>query len=200
MPLRDRHVRLRAALVLVPLFRQKQPPIERAARLISRGVDRDADLAVGDLPECAAVLPRHPDRLAAGLRKAGVVDDPRLWLDRRAQLPRQTPPHRLPLPRALVDELLQALLVPVRQPSRHRFDRLPLPVQHQPAQIDLAPAALIAPRQRRQHLLRERDQPPPHTRQLRRPHQLTTRGIVSSHDDDTVVAAFAAAPADPAST
>ncbi len=36
---------------------------------------------------------------------ATVVDDPRLRHDRRAQPPRQPRPHRLPLPRTLIDEV-----------------------------------------------------------------------------------------------
>src|SRR3712207_7836457 len=37
----------------------------------------DRDLAIVLLTELAAILTRHPDRVTALLRKAGVVDDPR---------------------------------------------------------------------------------------------------------------------------
>ena len=36
----------------------------------------DRHLAVGPLAELTAILARHPDRVAAFLRKPGVVDDP----------------------------------------------------------------------------------------------------------------------------
>ena len=59
--------------------------------------------------------------------------------------------HRHRVPGALVDELLQRLLqrvgirvrVTAGQPGGHRLDRLAPAVQQQPAQVAVAPAALI---------------------------------------------------------
>jgi hypothetical protein len=69
-----------------------------------------------------------------------------------AQAHRQALAHRLPGPGALVDELLQALLVSVGEPRRHGLDRLAPAVEHQAARVGLAPATLIAGWQRAQHL------------------------------------------------
>jgi len=38
---------------------------------------RDGHLTIVLLAELSAILPRHADRMAALLRKSGVVDDPR---------------------------------------------------------------------------------------------------------------------------
>src|SRR5439155_24470460 len=100
-------------------------------------------LAVTDLAERARVLARDADRVATELRETGVVDDPRLRLDHSRQDLRQPLPHRLPRPRALVEKLLQALLIAILEPRRHRLNRLPLPVQQQPAHVALAPTPLI---------------------------------------------------------
>ena len=68
---------------------------------------------------------------------------------------RQALPHRRLIPGRLVDELLQALLVAVGQAGGHRLDRLAAAVEHQAAQVDLAPAALVLALHRLEHLLGE---------------------------------------------
>src|SRR5439155_17480769 len=109
------------------------------------------------------------DRVYAELREARIVEHPRLRSDLLAHPHRQPPKHRLPPPRRLIHELLQTLLIPVGEPRSHRLDALTPPIQHQPTQIHLTPPPLISPRQRRQHLLGEIDQPTPHPRKLTRP-------------------------------
>src|SRR5450830_2118488 len=49
----------------------------------------------------------------------------------------------------------EALLVAAFEARRHGLDRLAAPVEHQAAQVGLAPAALVAARQRAEHLRRE---------------------------------------------
>ena len=164
-------LRLRAPLqvevaVLVPLLRNEQPPIKRTRRFITRRVDRHPDLTVTDLPQRAAVLAGNTDRHLSELRKARVVDHPRLRRQLPAHPPRQRTPHRDRIPRRLVHELLQTLFIPVRQPPGHRLDRLALAIQHQPAHIHLTPTPLILPAHRLEHLRGELHQPPAHPRQL----------------------------------
>ena len=91
---------------------------------------------------------RHTWRETPILRQAGVIDHPPLRTDLPAHPQRQPPPDRLIAPRRIGDELLQPLLIPVRQPGRHRLDRLTPPLQQQPANILLALRALITTRQR----------------------------------------------------
>ena len=81
------------------------------------GRHRQADrhLAVVLLAQLAAILPRHADRVAALLGKAGVVDDPRLdrfvtrdgWQDTFAH----TAQHRLIGPRRLGHKVQQRLVL-----------------------------------------------------------------------------------------
>src|SRR5512139_3855637 len=166
-------------LVVVPRLRQKHPPIQRARRGVASGVDRHPDLAVVHAPQRPRVLATDPHRKAALLRESRVVDDPRLRLKLGHHPPRQVPAHHPLIPRRLVDELLQALLIAIRQPGRHRLDRLALAIKHQSAQIDAAPLALLGAHQRTlEHLARERLQPPTYLRQalLRKPrHRRHTR-------------------------
>ena len=116
----------------------------------------------------AAVLARDPHRVAAELWKAGVVDDPGGGLELLGHPAGEALSNRAPVPRRLVDELLQALLVAILEPSRHRLDRLAPAVEHQPAHVDLAPAALILARHRLKHLRGEVDEPAPDPRELPR--------------------------------
>jgi hypothetical protein len=92
---------------------------------------RQADryLAVVLFAELATILTRHPDRVTAFLRKAGVVDDPGFdraatFDDRQGQLlyPAENPLLR---PRRVGDEMQQRLVLG-RDPGRrrHRRDRL----------------------------------------------------------------------------
>lgn len=144
--------------IFIPLGGHEQSPVDRTGGLRGGGGDRDADLAVADLAQGAAVLAGDADRFVAELGEAGVVDHPGIGTDLDVHPQRQVPAHRLGPPRRLVDELLQALLVAVLQAVRHRLDRLALAVEHQPPQVDLSPAALIIARHRLEHLLCELDQ------------------------------------------
>jgi len=164
----------------IPALGQEQPPVDRAARLIGSGMDRDPDLAVGHLAQGARVLPGDPDRGGAVLGEAGVVDHPGVRIQHRRHLLRQPLADRPPVPGALADELLQRLLVAVRQPLGHGLDRLALAVQHQPTQVDLTPAALIGARQRLEHGLGEADQALAHPGKLGRGHRVLTSTLPSS--------------------
>src|SRR5215208_4993881 len=89
----------------------------------------DRDLAIVLLAELAATLTRHPDRVMAFLRKAGVVDDPGLdraaaFDDRQGQL-LDSAEHPLVRPRRVSDEMQQRLVLG-RDPGRRRYgcDRL----------------------------------------------------------------------------
>src|SRR5690349_17494608 len=59
-----------------PFQRQIQAPGDRQAHRMIGQRQADRNLTVVLLAELAAILMRHPDRMAAFLRKAGVVDDP----------------------------------------------------------------------------------------------------------------------------
>src|SRR5665647_2171130 len=72
----------------------------------------------------------------------------------------------------------EALLVAVREARRHGLDRLAAPVEHQAAQVGLAPAALVAARQRGEHLRREGDQLAARLGKLCRPHELRVLRMV----------------------
>ncbi|HQG55067.1 MAG TPA: hypothetical protein PLT83_06225 [Thermoleophilia bacterium] len=138
-------VRLGAALgILIPCLRQEEAPVERTAAAFRGGRERDPDLATPHLAQGARVLARDADRAAPRLEEAGVVDD---HDERRDHAPRQALSDRLPLPGALVHELLKALLVAVGQAHRHGLDRLATPVEHETAQVGLTPATLVASRQ-----------------------------------------------------
>jgi hypothetical protein len=145
-------MRLAAPLgIVIPGLRQKQPPVQRAGGLIGHRMDRHADLAVGDLAQRPAVLRGDPHRVAAELGKAGVIDHPGIGGQGGGHALGEPAAHRHGVPGGLVDELLQRLLQRVRvglgvtagQAGGHRFDGLALAVQKQPAQVALAPAALI---------------------------------------------------------
>src|SRR6266545_4881269 len=99
-----------------------------------------------------ATLPSAPQYwVATELGEGSVVDDPRGRLDGRGHALSESAAHRRRVPRALVDKLLQRLLqrigvgggVATGQPGGHGLDRLALAVQQQPAQVGLAPAALV---------------------------------------------------------
>jgi hypothetical protein len=164
----------------IPALGQKQPPVDRAARLIGGGMDRDPDLAVGHLAQGARVLAGDPDRGGAVLGEAGIIDNPGVWIQHRRHLLRQPLADRPPVPGALAEELLQRLLVAVRQPGGHGLDRLAPPLQHQPTQIALTPAALIGARQRFEHLGGEGDQALARPGQLGRGHRVLTSTLPSS--------------------
>jgi hypothetical protein len=85
--------------VVIPAGGEEQPPVQRAGGLLAGRVDRDAQLAVGDLAERAAVLALHPDRVAAVLGEAGIVDDPDGRVDHPAHPLGQAAADRSPVPR-----------------------------------------------------------------------------------------------------
>ena len=89
-----------------------------------QGVHRHADLTIPDLSQRPRVLAGDPDRHLPELRKPRVIDHPHLRRQLTAHPPRQRATHRRHIPRRLIDELLQTLLITVSQPSRHRLDRL----------------------------------------------------------------------------
>ncbi len=124
-----RHAGLRTARrVRGPRFRQIQPIGHRQAGMRVGNRKRDCDLAIVLLAELTTILSGYTDRMAALLRKAGIVDDP--GLDRpTAQDHRQ---HHLPhfgqhlliRPATLADKVQQRLML--RRGSlrrRHRSDR-----------------------------------------------------------------------------
>jgi len=101
---------------------------------------------------------RNPGREAAVLRQPGVINDPPLRLDLCRHPHSQPAPDGHVVPRRVGDEVLQPLLVAIRQPGRHRLDRLTPPLQQQAADVLLTLRTLITPMQRPIHLGRELDQ------------------------------------------
>ena len=93
----------------------------------------------------------HAHRVLALLNEAGVIDDQRAGVAKRAADPL---PHRFPddlvFPVALVDELLKRLNVillrPVdgAQPLGHRLDALPLTVEQKTTKVRYAPELPLA--------------------------------------------------------
>ena len=111
-----------------------------------------AGLAGGHLAQRPAPLPRHADRLRPLLGEIAAVHDQHAGL-RVAErvrhhllVPRQ---HPRGVPRALPDELLQHLHVPVGQRQRQRLDGLALQVKQLPLQVAQGPPALLRAREGR---------------------------------------------------
>jgi hypothetical protein len=127
-------------------------------------MERDRHLAVGRLAERPAVLPRYPDRVAALLREARVVehDHPVRRGQRRGHPSAVGGQDWGRVPGALVDELLQVLLVAARHPPAQRLDRLALTIQQQPVEVDPPLAELVAAREQRPELERVGVQPLEH--------------------------------------
>ena len=137
-------MRLAAACrVARPFLRQVKPIAHRQAGLAVGKRQRDRRLAVVLLAQLAAILPRHPDRVLALLRKAGVVDDPSLDraspLDRRQHQLAHLGQHPLVRPGSLADKMQQRLMLRRRsgrcRHRRHRLDALALARHHQPAAV-----------------------------------------------------------------
>ncbi len=86
---------------------------------------RHGHLAIGDLAQRAAVLPRDADRVGARLRKARLVEDQNAGARRRHRP--QPLPQDLGVPRGMRDEVLEGLigrrLADPRQHRRHRLAR-----------------------------------------------------------------------------
>ncbi len=98
--------------------------MQRAGSGIGRGVDADRDLTVGPFAQGPAILRGHSDRHPAVLRHRHVVDLPGRRLDQRQHALSEPPWHGHRIPFRLVHELLQVLLVAVRQPRSHGLDGL----------------------------------------------------------------------------
>src|SRR5450830_491833 len=92
----------------------------------------------------------------------------------------------------------EALLIAVRKARRQRLDRLAAPVEHQAAQVGLAPAALVVARQRGEHLRREGDQVAARLGKLRRLHELRVLRMVPSRSTRCSTTGFAASGLGPA--
>lgn len=139
-------------------------------------------LAAGDLACGAGVLPRHACRGVTVLEEAGVIDDQCGWPDGLFHLPREPGPHVCRVPGAGGDEVREGLPVAVpAEPGRHRLDRLALSLQQQPPQIHPAPPALIRPRERLEHILREVLQITPDRSQLLRRHNRSSGHATGNH-------------------
>ena len=148
-----RHPRRRAARRIVnPCLRQIQLPREREARRVGAQVHTHRDLTVRRLPERAAILARHADRLVPLLGETGFVNDQyRLRQQPVEHQRRERRLQRRPRPRTLIDKLPQRLDVAARHALRDRCDRLALAVEQEPANIFArVHLPLAAPEQRRQ--------------------------------------------------
>ncbi len=66
------------------------------------------DLAVGHLPRRAGVLASHTHRCVTGLEIAGVIEHPRLRVDRRVHRVRQPFAYRYRIPRLFVTKWFNA--------------------------------------------------------------------------------------------
>jgi hypothetical protein len=83
--------------------------------------------------------------MTALLGKSRVIHHPRgLWFQLGGHPFAQPLPDRIPLPRALSDELLQGLHIAIGQTSGQRLDRFPLAIQQQSTDIHSGPMAALA--------------------------------------------------------
>src|SRR5262249_25305003 len=140
--------RIQAATVAAPLLGQVQLGIEGEDLLRGRVLEGDGDLAVTHLAQGAAVLAGDADGGLPPLWGASCVQHPRAaGADGSEHAARQAVADGAVLPGALVDELLQGLLV-VAGPAvdnaealGQRLDALAVAVEEQAAEVDLGPAA-----------------------------------------------------------
>jgi hypothetical protein len=114
-------------------------------------VDRRGDLAIGLLPQGAAILPLDADGMLPLLGEAGVVEDedPFGAGEGSSQVLAIAPDEHFVVPGALVDELLEGLLgildVQVRWESDtagEGLDALTFAVLEQPLEINATPEGL----------------------------------------------------------
>lgn len=156
-----------ASRILAPLLGQIQPPTHRVAQLGLPPMQTHCHLAVGDLPQRAAVLSRGTDRMFARLRKRRLVDHPAHRL-----MTVLTQPLRQPLlnlrhgPRTLVQKLVQRLLVGAREPRRHGLHRFTVSIQEQALHVNPGPVPPLAASDRLDQIFQKLAQPPLHPRQL----------------------------------
>ena len=114
-----------AKRVIDPILWQIQPVGDGQAALMGGHGQTYRHLAVVLLAQLAAILPGHTNRVAALLRKAGVVDDPGLdrfvARDRRQHALAHTAQHRLIRPGCLRHKMQQRLVL--RRGSLRRSHR-----------------------------------------------------------------------------
>src|ERR1019366_4811402 len=123
-------------------------------------------LTVGDFAQRATILAGHTDGMAALLGQTGVIEHEDAGLGgATAPLLAQPKKHSLVLPRTLIDELLQRLVV-ATDPGGQRLNRLALTLAQQALQILAAPVATFAPTQLRRELCHEALQLLPNHRHL----------------------------------
>src|SRR5579863_2309462 len=115
-----RNARLGSSLgVADPTLGQIQPPPQRRISLLAHMVNTHRHLAVVGLSQRSRILPLHPDRMRPLLGEPRIIYNPcRIWLQLRRHPPSQPLPHRIPIPRALPDELLHGLHIPLRESRR----------------------------------------------------------------------------------
>lgn len=127
-----RNARLLQPLGVVgPRLRKVEPGIESDDFTRRRQLQRHGDLAARDLAERPRVLPRHADGMRSLLGEACVIEDQKTIPAEPATDPGlQTVEHRLLVPGALVDKLLDRLLIVFRtrldllQAGCHRLNAL----------------------------------------------------------------------------
>ena len=80
------------------------------------------------LPEAAAVLARHPDRVPALLGQGGVVDDQHRVrpADQRVRPLDQEPPQGRVVPGRARDEVVELVVAAQAEPGRHGLQALAL--------------------------------------------------------------------------
>src|SRR5712691_8661073 len=174
-----RNPRLAPSLAIVdPTLRQVQPPSQRYIPLFPNMMNADCDLAVAGLSQRARVLSHHAHRVRTLFWKTSIIENPcRIRLQFGRHSSSQSLPHRGPLPRALSDELLHGLHVPLRQSCRQGLYRFPLTIQEQASYVHAAPMALLSPAYRFQQVGNKLHQPLAATRCLGISHAQTYQGI-----------------------
>ena len=132
---------LAAGAIARPLLRQVQRRTQDPGAPFGPQQGRRGHLAIGDLAQGAAILPRHANGVRALFREARVVDHEHPFAHGPQLL--QPTPHRLPVPRRVGDEMLKRLIVPrIVDPRQHRLHRFPGAVSQQSLQISAQRRAL----------------------------------------------------------
>src|SRR6266852_8616939 len=141
-------------------------------------MNADCDLAVAGFSQRARVLSLHAHRVRTLFWKTSIIDNPcRIRLQFGRHSSSQSLPHRGPLPRALSDELLHGLHVPLRQSCRQWLYRFPLTIQEQASYVHAAPMAPLSPAYRFQQVGNKLHQPLAAMRCLGISHAQTYQGI-----------------------
>jgi len=123
----------------------------------SPGAERTAKVTSDDVlkEENKQLRARIRELENAVLGERHIIDRPGIRADPRHQPLGDPPAHRHRIPGGLIHELLQVLLVAVRQPRGHGLDGLAATVHHQPSQIAVALGPLILARHRGEHIRHE---------------------------------------------